>query len=934
MAAGSFPFNFIYDKGFIRCPRRGSIRHEVTQMDEKEQGSAERNEGGSLDIMSTERRWQDMWEKEAIYRFDPDSSKEPFTIDNPPRYASGPLHAGHAVHYTHIDFVARYKRMRGYNVMFPLCFDVNGMPIEVRVEKKYGIRMREYDRHEFIKLCEEFARENIAEMTRQFRIFGESMDPSVYYQTDEKYYRRLTQISFIRMLRENRIYKANHPVNWCPRCATALAESEVEYRDNITKLNTILFSLKDDPDRKVEIATTRPELICTCQLVAVHPEDERYSDLVGKTMITPVFGREVPVVEDEVVDRNYGSGVVMICTIGDKEDLRWVFKYDLELEKGIDEHGRMTGLAGRYRGMDLKEARDAIIEDMRDSGQLVKQEDNPQNVGTCWRCHTTIEYLQVPQWFIRILDLKDEVLSAADGISWYPEFMKVRLQEWVNSLTWDWVISRQRYFATPIPVWECTGCGKAVPAGEEECYVDPTIDPPPVDVCPECGGELKGSEEVFDTWMDSSITPLYNTFWLRDDERFSRLYPMSLRPQSHDIIRTWAFYSIVRGLRLAGNIPWHNIMMGGFILSPDGTPMHASKGNAVDPLEYHEMYGADAIRYYAATCTLGKDHPFRVKDVKRGVQIIRKLYNMERLMSMSFEGMKESDLKGILEEVPGNGDLLRPVDRWILHRYSRIVEEATEACDSYNFDRSVRATVDLLWLEVADHYLELVKYRIGHGDRGAIYTLYTLGLGLAKLLAPFMPHIAEEIYQSRYRGYEGGRSIHLETWPVPVLRDEDGALMGSAAVEIVRAVRQLKSNNKIPLGSEMGPIRLITRTPEDIEGSLLDIKETTKAREVTLESSSDLHEETSGIKPDFKVMGPIFKGRMGAVGSALKDQGSLNRIVAELEGCSKAVLDPLDGLGPVEITPDMVELQKGWTFRGKEVDHIPVGDVLVVIEGL
>ncbi|MGA1849117.1 MAG: valine--tRNA ligase, partial [Thermoplasmatota archaeon] len=607
--------------------------------------------GGGFDIHALEDRWQEFWEKEKVYHFDLDSKRPPFTIDNPPRYASGPLHAGHAVHYTHIDFVARYKRMRGYNVMFPLCFDVNGMPIEVRVEKKYNIRMREYDRHEFIRLCEQFAAGNIAEMTRQFKIFGESMDPSVYYQTDAHYYRRLTQISFIRLFDKGRIYKANHPVNWCPRCGTALAESEVEYRDNVTKLNTIHFSLADDPRRKVEIATTRPELLCTCQLVAVHPDDERYKDLVGRELLTPIFEKRVPVVADEVVEKEYGSGVVMICTIGDKEDLRWVFKYGLDLVKGIDEHGRMTGVAGQYEGLDLKDARKKIIQDLREYGLLVKQEDNPQNIGTCWRCHTTIEYLQVPQWFVRILDMKEEVLEAADRVEWFPEFMKVRLREWVNSLTWDWVISRQRYFATPIPVWECLDCGQPVLPGEEDCYVDPTIDRPPVDNCPQCGGQLKGSEEVFDTWMDSSITPLYNSFWIRDDDRFKKLYPMSLRPQSHDIIRTWAFYSLVRGLKLADDIPWKTIMMGGFILAPDGTPMHASKGNAVDPLEYHRIYGADPIRYYAATCTLGKDHPFRIKDVKRGAQIVRKLYNMERLLSQAFCDLKPEELMAINEKV-------------------------------------------------------------------------------------------------------------------------------------------------------------------------------------------------------------------------------------------------------------------------------------------
>ncbi|MBN1389747.1 MAG: valine--tRNA ligase [Candidatus Thermoplasmatota archaeon] len=889
---------------------------------------------GGFEIHSMEKRWQDFWDREGIYRFDPSSKKPPFTIDNPPRYASGPLHAGHAVHYTHIDFVARYKRMRGFNVMFPLCFDVNGMPIEVKVEKEYNIKMREYDRHEFIKLCKEFANGNISEMTRQFRIFGESMDPSVYYQTDAKYYRRLTQISFIRMFGMGRIYKANHPVNWCPRCGTALAESEVEYQDNITKLNTIHFTQADDPCRKVAIATTRPELLCTCQLVAVHPDDRRYMDIVGRELVTPIFDRKVPVVADDAVQKDYGTGVVMICTIGDKEDLRWVFKYGLRLEKGIDEHGRMTELAGIYSGLELKEARKRIIKDLSASGKLIKQEDNPQNVGTCWRCHTAIEYLQVPQWFMKILDMKEEVLNAADRVEWFPEFMKVRLREWVNSLTWDWVISRQRYFATPIPVWECTKCGAPVLANEEDCYVDPTIDSPPVKKCPRCGGKLKGSEEVFDTWMDSSITPLYNSFWVRDGSQFEKLYPMSLRPQSHDIIRTWAFYSIVRGLKLADDIPWKTIMMGGFILAPDGTPMHASKGNAVDPLEYHREYGADPIRYYAATCTLGKDHPFRINDVRRGSQIVRKLYNIERLLSQAFKELRPKELIAIMEKVRSDRSLILPVDKWVLNRFSQIVDEATEAADTYQFDKSVKAVVDFMWLEVADHYLEMIKHRLREGDMGTIYTAYTIGIGIPKLLAPFLPHITEDVYQEHYRAFEGARSIHISEWPKPPTIGDAGAKIGLLAVDIVAAVRRFKSDNKIALGAPIGPVRLITKEHQRLAPSLEDIRGTIKASEVTLERSEDLTEEVTGLRPIFKELGPKYRDRMKAIVEVFNDPVKGVELAQALTIDGNISFDPGDGLGEITLGPNMAEVESKWVFQGRDVRYLPVGDVIVVLESV
>ncbi|HDI23796.1 MAG TPA: valine--tRNA ligase, partial [Thermoplasmatales archaeon] len=570
------------------------------------------------DQKQIERKWQEKWQRMKIYHFDFESDKPIYSIDVPPRYASGPLHAGHAVHYTHIDFVARYKRMRGYNVFFPLCFDVNGIPIEERVERKLGITRKDIDRHKFIKLCSEFAEKNIKKMIEQYIKLGESMDPTIYYQTDAEYYRRLTQISFIEMYEKGLIYRGEFPVNWCPRCMTAMADAEIQYVERETSLNTIKFYFKNDQpeqilkyhgigrDEKgfyVEIATTRPEMLPSCQIVAVHPKDERAPWLVDQILKVPFFDKEVKIVEDESVDPNFGTGIVMICTIGDKEDLKWVFKYKLPMEMCIDEEGRMTEICGKYKGLKIEEARKKIIEDLEREGYLIKKEPLKQNVGVCWRCKTPVEFILTKQWFLKTLPFKDLVLKTSNDIKWYPEFMKKRLEEWVNSLEWDWVISRQRYFATPIPIWECQNCGEIILARKEDCYVDPTRDPPPVEKCPKCGGKLKGSEEVFDTWMDSSISPLYNTFWHRDEKLFKKLYPMSLRPQAHDIIRTWAFYTILRCTLLTGEKPFENIMMGGFILSEDGTPMHASLGNVIDPLEIIEEFGTDAFRCYAASCS-------------------------------------------------------------------------------------------------------------------------------------------------------------------------------------------------------------------------------------------------------------------------------------------------------------------------------------------
>ena len=790
---------------------------------------------------SVEKKWQDAWEEWGVYRFDPKSEKEPYSIDNPPRYASGRLHIGHAIHYTHIDFAARYHRMRGYNVLFPLCFDVNGMPIEVNVEKEYGINMRDSDRHDFIKLCREYAGKNIGEMKRQFKILGHSMDPSVYYQTDADYYRKITQLTFLDMYRKGYVYKGESPINWCPRCGTALADAEVEYEERKTLLNYIIFK-EVETGKDVLIATTRPELLGACKLVAVHPDDERYAYLVGKKLKTPVYDIEVEVVADEKVKPDFGTGVVMICTIGDKDDLEWIFKYRLPIEKSIDEHGKMTEVAGKYAGMSTTEARKAIIEDMKKSGMLVKQEEITQTVGTCWRCHTPLEFIQVPQWFFNILDHKKEILDAADRINWFPEFMKVRLREWVNSLNRDWVISRQRYFATPIPLWECKECGYVVPAKEEQCYVDPTLDRPPVDRCPKCGGELKGCEDVFDTWVDSSISALYNTFWGRDEKMFEKLYPMSLRPQSHDIIRTWAFYSIFRGTAVTGEIPWKNIMVGGFILAEDGRPMHASWGNAVDPLELLKDYGADAMRYFAAKCALGIDSPFRSKDVKHAVRLENKIWNIYELLS-KWKGK-------------GDPEKANLIDRWILSRYSEVVRKATESMDAFEYDKAMSAVENFLWHEFADHYLEIVK---GRDDGGCRYTLNTIGLGVLKMLAVFMPHITEEIYQRQYRG-EGEMSIHLSSWPEPVLDDRDAEKAGDTVKEIVSAIRRWKASHGLPLNAEIGEIRMVAAEAEEaIISAHQDILRTVKAADIVLIKEEDIEKIPEKIVPNYKVLGPRLK---------------------------------------------------------------------------
>jgi len=449
----------------------------------------------TYDYNEVEERWQSIWRDKENY-FDPLSAKPRFIIDTPPPYPTANFHIGNALNWCYIDFTARYKRMRGFNVMFPQGWDCHGLPTEVKVEETFGITKNDVPRDEFRKMCRELTLQNIEKMRRTMRRLGFSTDWSNEYITMMPEYYRKTQISFLKMLKDGDIYQSEHPVNFCTRCETAIAFAEVSYAARTTKLNYFNFD-------GVEIATTRPELLAACVAVAVHPEDKRYYALKKATLKVPLFGHDVPIIKDEAVDPAFGSGAVMICTFGDKQDVHWWKQYNLDLRKAIDLTGKMTAIAGPYAGLNTTECRKRIVKDMEDSGILIRQVDLDQRVGTCWRCKTPIEILSERQWFVKIHH--DQILEAARKIRWTPEHMLTRLENWAEQMEWDWCISRQRIFATPIPVWFCTVCGEMVLPEVEELPLDPTNTQPSVP-CPRCGGnEFVGEKDVLDTWMDSSI---------------------------------------------------------------------------------------------------------------------------------------------------------------------------------------------------------------------------------------------------------------------------------------------------------------------------------------------------------------------------------------------------------------------------------------------
>ena len=550
-----------------------------------------------------EEKWMEKWDL-SIYHFNWGEDPRPqYIIDTPPPYPTGNFHIGNALNWCYIDFVARYKRMRGYNVMFPEGWDCHGLPTEVKVEEINGITKNQVPRAEFRRMCRELTAENIDKMRKTMLRLGFSVDWSNEFVTMDPSYFVKTQKSFVRMYNDGYIYHEEHPVNWCPRCETAIAFAEVEYDTRQTKLNFVHFD-------KVDIATTRPELMAACVAIAVNPKDKRYKEYVGQEIRVPIFKQKVTLITDEAVEPELGTGAVMICTFGDKQDVHWWAKYGLPLVKTIDKQGKMTKAAGKYEGLSTTACREAIIFDLKAEGFLYDQKSLTQNVGLCWRCDTPIEILSEPQWFVKINH--ESILKAAEEINWCPEYMKTRLQNWTGTMEWDWCISRQRIFATAIPIWYCKHCGEVMLAEESWLPIDPN-EAAPKRPCT-CGStEFQPEIDVLDTWMDSSITALHVTGW---ESEYELRLPAQIRPQGHDIIRTWAFYTILRSLALEDKKPWDSIMINGMVLGPDGHKMSKSLGNTISPEEVTSQYSADAFRQWGAVGgSTGSDIMFRWKDV-------------------------------------------------------------------------------------------------------------------------------------------------------------------------------------------------------------------------------------------------------------------------------------------------------------------------------
>ncbi|MDE1797981.1 MAG: class I tRNA ligase family protein, partial [Candidatus Micrarchaeota archaeon] len=547
-----------------------------------------------------EAKWQAVWEQRKLYAFDEKDDKRPvFSIDTPPPFTSGDLHMGHVLSYSFFDFVARYKRMSGYNVYYPQGWDCQGFPTEVKVEQKYGRKPPA----EFRKLCVDWTAGCIIRMRAQMNQMGFSPDWKYEYQTMSPDYHKRVQYSLLEMYKSNQVYRGEHPVFWCPNCQSALAKTDTEEADRSTFLHDIQFELElsDGKKQPVTIATTRPELMHACVAVLYHPSDERYNKL-GVNHAISALGKSVPFRADPDVDPAFGTGVVMCCTFGDKQDVVWMYRHKLPMVRAMDERGKLINAptidGATLNGLSVTDARAKLIEHFKSSGQLLSSKPLQQVIKVHDRCKKPIELSLSWQWFARVTDAKDKIIQTAGQMRWVPDFAITYLTDWAQFVEWDWVISRQRVFGTPLPFWHCPKCDKIIPAEAKELPVDPQH--MPARNCPTCSGPLIPETSTCDCWIDSSISPLVIGRWPEDKKFLSRVYPASLRPQGVEIVRTWAYYTIYRCQALTGQAPFKELLLNGNVLAPDGKKMSKSLGNVIAPDKLIADYGADAVRIWAS----------------------------------------------------------------------------------------------------------------------------------------------------------------------------------------------------------------------------------------------------------------------------------------------------------------------------------------------
>jgi len=746
----------------------------------------------NYDPKIAERKWQERWENEGAYRFDPKSAKPLFSIDTPPPTVSGSMHIGHAFSYSQMDFIARYHRMKGENVFMPFGTDDNGLPTERLIEKLNNVKSKKMDRGKFIELCLSTLEKIRPDFVADWKRIGISADWGIFYSTINEHCRRISQQSFIELYNMGLEYRTKAPFMWCPLCQTAIAQVELKDVEKDSKL--VYIKLDVEGGGNVSIATTRPELLGSAAAVYVHPEDKRYTNFIGKKAIIPIYNKKVPVMGNDEADMEYGTGAVYQSTFGDMTDADWAKKFKAEVTEILNPDGTLTAAAGPCAGMKTAEAREKIIEDLKPWTEKIVPIKHAVNVHE--RCDTDIEILPTYQWFIKYPS-KEVMLAAGAALKWHPEHMKNRYDNWVKGLKWDWCISRQRYFGIPFPVWYCKKCNEIMLADVAKLPVDP-LAAGPGKKC-KCGSsDFEPERDVMDTWATSSLTPKISRELMKGTPAYNNLFPMTLRPQAHDIISFWLFNTTIKSMLHDGKAPWKNVMISGWALDPQGRKMSKSKGNTISPQEMAKKYSADALRFWAASSNLGEDLPFQEKELVTGMKTATKLWNAAKFVASAVE----KDAKE-----PKNP---HQIDAWVLSKLTRTVHACTNAFESYEYSRAKIEADLFFWRIFTDYYIEMAKDRIYNPSTyskedvdSAKYALKSCMITILKLFAPIMPHITEEIYREIFGMKE---SIHVSAWPKMDYAYEKEESEGDNMVKTIDCIRKYKSGNKLAMNAPLKEI--------------------------------------------------------------------------------------------------------------------------------
>jgi valyl-tRNA synthetase len=783
------------------------------------------------------------WEAEGTYRFSRDADAPVFSIDTPPLTASGYMHLGHAYSYSHADFIARYKRMNGYNVFYPMGYDDNGLPTERLVERRLGIKAQDVGRSAFIAHCLQTSDELEREYEAVWRRLALSIDWRYTYRTIDRPARRTSQLSFVDLYDKGLAYRRKAPVIWCPECRTAIAQAEENDLHRETEFVTLPFTLASG--ETIPIATTRPELLAACVAVFVHPEDSRYHRLAGHTAIVPLYGQGVPILEDERADPSKGTGAVMCCTFGDNTDVEWWYVHHLPLIEAIGPDGRMTAVTGSLAGLPVARAREAVKRELQEAGLLLGRQPTEGTIRVHERCDTPVEFIVTPQWFIAVLDESARFIATGTEIAWHPPHMEARYREWIENMHWDWLISRQRYFGVPFPVWYCEACGEIRTAPRDSLPVDPT-ESAPEEPCA-CGETRCQPEvDVMDTWATSSMSPQIAGRMLDDPELYSAVFPFTLRPQAHEIIRTWVFDTVVKSRYNFDAVPWSDILISGWGLAAEGAGKISKSrgGGPMAPLEMVQRYSADAVRYWAGSTGPGKDAIISEEKIAAGAKLATKLWNVARLAERWVAGYQPP------RTAP---DGLTTADRWLLSRLQRTIASASAAFDAYEYGSAKTEVEGFFWTAFTDNYLEMAKGRLydpeSPGHDAVRYTLHTTLLTLLKLFAPFIPFVTDQIYRGLF---DEQASIHTTRWPAAdtAFVDANAERGGQFLLDIATRVRRYKSDHALSLGAALEALSVVVPTGEDaalLAAGSGDIASVTRAAQV--EIATELHPSLEVIAP-------------------------------------------------------------------------------------